>query len=252
MNLIEGLIALAERNLWARYCRLAAELAGGTAAPPVYAQGSLEWERSRRETAPVEITPSAADETTGRQRLARRGVPLAFAGMPSPLGARGAAAFDAFIAEHRGPPDLLAEIAAVEDALIRTFESAGRSGRYHIVGLRGGERKEVGFEWLGSARFDFANNVLILPDGTIIAAVEIHLARSASPVLGVRERPAQTMLKEALVGLWQRGAFTAGTGNERVLALILQELGLPAADPPYGFKSAETVRMLRKRLNMSL
>jgi hypothetical protein len=66
------------------------------------------------------------------------------------------------------------------------------------------------------------------------------------------ERPARAMLREALIALWQRGAFTAGTGNERVLALALRELALSPSDPPYGFKSAETVRKLRKALKMSL
>jgi hypothetical protein len=60
------------------------------------------------------------------------------------------------------------------------------------------------------------------------------------------------MLREALLRLWERGAFTAGTGNERVLALVLHELQLSPSDPPYGFKSAETIRKLRKTLGMSL
>ncbi len=76
--------------------------------------------------------------------------------------------------------------------------------------------------------------------------------RSAASLGRNRQRPAQAMLRQALVALWRRGAFTAGTGNERVLALALRELGLSAADPPYGFKSAETVRKLRKALKMSL
>jgi hypothetical protein len=37
-----------------------------------------------------------------------------------------------------------------------------------------------------------------------------------------------------------------------VLALALRELALSPSDPPYGFKSAETVRKLRKALKMSL
>ncbi|HEY2537927.1 MAG TPA: hypothetical protein VGI28_00275, partial [Stellaceae bacterium] len=97
-------------------------------------------------------------------------------------------------------------------------------------------------------------NQLMLPGGSAIAGVEVVLATAvaAGAGRGARERPAKAMLRDALIALWARGAFTAGTGNERVLALVLQELHLSASDPPYGFKSAETIRKLRKALNMSL
>ena len=90
-----------------------------------------------------------------------------------------------------------------------------------------------------------------------IAGVEVACgptAADAAPpaVGGRRERPAQAMLRQALIALWERKAFGAGTGNERVLALVLRELGLSPSDPPYGLKSAETVRKLRKALKMSL
>jgi hypothetical protein len=91
-----------------------------------------------------------------------------------------------------------------------------------------------------------------LADGSEIAGIEVTIAAALPRGGRGRERPAQAMLREALVALWQRGAFTAGTGNERVLALALRELGLSPSDPPYGFKSAETVRKLRKALKMSL
>ena len=92
---------------------------------------------------------------------------------------------------------------------------------------------------------------MVLPDGSEIAGLEVTIGSSAAAAGRGRERPQRAMLREALITLWQRGAFTAGTGNERVLALALRELALSPSDPPYGFKSAETVRKLRKALKMS-
>jgi hypothetical protein len=93
---------------------------------------------------------------------------------------------------------------------------------------------------------------VVPPGGSEITGIELTFDSSAAVAGRGRERPAQAMLRQALIALWQRGAFTAGTGNERVLALALRELGLSPSDPPYGFKSAETVRKLRKALKMSL
>ncbi|MGC2523962.1 MAG: hypothetical protein WA417_15220, partial [Stellaceae bacterium] len=189
--------------------------------------------------------------TAGRRRLAQRGMPLPFAGAPSPLGPASNAAFDDFIARHRGPPALAATIEAVERRLIDGFEAAGRAGRFQAAGFRDGGRKPLEPDWFGRVRLDFARNAVILPDGSQLAGIEVTTASAAVRGGVGGERPARAMLREALVALWQRGEFTAGTGNERVLALALRELGLSAADPPYGFKSAETVRRLRKSLNMS-
>ena len=63
---------------------------------------------------------------------------------------------------------------------------------------------------------------MILPDGSEIAGIEVSFGTAESVAGRGRERPAQAMLRQALIALWQRGAFTAGTGNERVLALALQ------------------------------
>jgi hypothetical protein len=96
---------------------------------------------------------------------------------------------------------------------------------------------------------------VVLPDGSEIADIAMTAAEPRDVAAGgggARERRAREMLRQALRALWERGAFTAGTGNERVLALVLRELGLSPSDPPYGFKSAETVRKLRKALGMSL
>jgi hypothetical protein len=250
-NLAEALITTADRQLWARYCRLSAALEGiGRAAPRVCAVGSVEWQEQRVRLSQQPLTEE--DEAAGRRQLARRSAPLAFAGVPSPLGAAGGAAFDQFIARHRGPPALLAEIGGVEQELVSAFELAGRSGRYRAAGFCDGTRKELDPVWYGRVQLDFGRNAVVLPDRTEIVGVEVTIgAPSASGGPG-QERPARAMLREALVKLWERGAFTAGTGNERVLALALRELGLSASDPPYGFKSAETVRKLRKTLKMSL
>jgi hypothetical protein len=250
-TLTEALIATADRRLWARYCRLAFELEGsGPAASPAYAIGSVEWRR-QQEALPAGTEQPLAPETeaAGWRRLRARGAPQPFAGAPSPLGAAGGAAFDAFVAGHRGPPALLSEIAAVEQELVEGFETAGRSGRCRASGFRDGAKHEVAAEWFGRVRLDFAENRVVLPDGSAIAGVEVTPAAAGG---GGRGRPARAMLREALTALWKRGAFTAGTGNERVLALALRELGLSQSDPPYGFKSAETVRKLRKALGMSL
>lgn len=193
----------------------------------------------------------------GRRRLSQRGTPPAFAGAPSPFGAAGGEAFAEFLAHHRGPPALLTQIQAVEDELVGAFEAAGRSGGFRAAGFRAGARIEAAAEWFGRVRLDFARNAMLLPDGSEIAGIEVSSSPSATdepaPAAGGRrQRPAQAMLRQALTALWERGAFGAGTGNERVLALVLRELGLSPSDPPYGLKSAETVRKLRKALKMSL
>jgi hypothetical protein len=255
-TLIEALIATSDPRLWARYCRLAAELAGGTSAPsPLFAVGSVEWQQQQDQLPVLQETAlAAAEQAAGRRRLAQRGAAPPFTGAPSPFGAAGKAAFDEFVAHHRGPPALLTEIAAVEQELVCAFEIAGRTGRFRAAGFCDGARVEVEPEWFGQMQFDFAGNQLMLSGGSAIAGVEATLATAAaaSAGRGARERPAKVMLRDALTALWARGAFTAGTGNERVLALVLQELHLSASDPPYGFKSAETIRKLRKALNMSL
>jgi hypothetical protein len=253
MTLVEALAAIAEPGIWQRYCRLAAALeqpAAGRAAP-VYAVGSVEWQRQREEPATADPPLSAECDAAGRHRLAARGGAAPFAGGVSPLGAASGAAFDDFVSIRRGPAGLLSEIEAVEERLVDAFEAAGRAGRYRASGFRDGARQEIEAGWFGQIQLDFARNRVVLPDNSAIAGVAVQMAPAAggsSP----RERPARAMLREALLALWQRGAFTAGTGNERVLALALRELGLSAADPPYGFKSAETVRRLRKALGMSL
>jgi hypothetical protein len=250
LTLAEALIATAKPQLWEHYCRLAAGLAGITAAiEPAFAVGSVEWQQQDQPRLPAKSRFSEMAEAAGRRRLVRRGAAPAFSGVPSPLGAAGAAAFDEFIARHRGPPALLAEIEAVEQQLVDAFENAGRSGHYRAIGYCHAARIEVDPSGFGQMRLDFANNRMILPDGSEIAGVGVTLAVAGR---GGRERPARAMLREALIALWERGGFTAGTGNERVLALVLLELGLSTADPPYGFKSAETVRKLRKALKMSL
>ena len=253
-TLLEALIEIADPQLWRRYCRLAAELIGGkSAAGTTFAVGSVEWQRQQDQAQMRQENPiGAAEQAAGRQRLAQRSAPPPFAGALSPLGAAGGAAFDEFIASRRGPPALLAEIEMVEQELVGAFEHAGRSGRYRAVGFCDAARKEVDPDWFGHMRIDFANNRLTLRDGSFISDIEVTSALAAVSGPGARERPARAMLREALVALWERGAFTAGTGNERVLALVLNELRLSASDPPYGFKSAETIRKLRKGLGMSL
>lgn len=257
LTLSEALIATAEPQLWKRYCRLAVDLSGNasaTAVEPVFAVGSVEWQRQQDQLPVLQETAlAAAEQAAGRRRLAQRGAAPPFAGAPSPFGAAGKAAFDEFVTHHRGPPALQTEIAAVEQELVSAFEIAGRTGRFRAAGFCDGARVEVEPEWFGQIQFDFAGNQLMLPGGSAIAGVEAILATAATGAgRGARERPAKAMLRDALTALWARGAFTAGTGNERVLALVLQELHLSASDPPYGFKSAETIRKLRKALNMSL
>lgn len=146
----------------------------------------------------------------------------------------------------------MAAIAAIEQRLIEGFEAAGRAGRFQASGFCNGARRELDPDWFGRVRLDFSRNAVVLPDGSVIAGIEVTLAAARGQAGTGGERSARAMLREALVALWERGEFTAGTGNERVLALALRELGLSASDPPYGFKSAETVRKLRKTLNMSL
>jgi hypothetical protein len=126
--------------------------------------------------------------------------------------------FDAFLALHRGPPSLLAEIDTIEQQLVAAFEAACRSGRYRAAGFRDGARVEVAADWFGRVRLDFASNAAILPDRSEIAGVEVTIGPTAAAAGRGRERPAQAMLRQALIALWERGAFTAGTGNERVLA----------------------------------
>jgi len=254
LTLTDALIALADRQLWQRYCRLAAELEGGGAGQaPVYARGSVEWQRQQDQPlAQAEKRLTAEVEAAGRRRLASRGAPPPFSGAPSPLGAAGGAAFDDFVSRRRGPPALLAEIEAVELQLVEAFEAAGSNGQYQASGFRDGARKALEPDWFGRMRLDFMRNATVLADGSEIAGIEVTTAASPARAEGGHERRARTMLRGALIKLWERGAFTAGTGNERVLALALRELGLSASDPPYGFKSAETVRKLRKALKMSL
>jgi hypothetical protein len=253
-TLADALIAISDRELWERYGRLAVEWeSGGPRPAPVYALGSVEWQRQQDEPLAQTQQPfTAAMEAAGRRRLMQRGAPLAFSGAPSPLGAAGGAAFDEFIARRRGPSALLAEIEMVEQQLVEAFEVAGGSSRYQASGFRDGARKPIEPDWFGRVRLGFARNSVALADGSEIAGIEVTIAAALPRGGRGRERPAQAMLREALVALWQRGAFTAGTGNERVLALALRELGLSPSDPPYGFKSAETVRKLRKALKMSL
>jgi hypothetical protein len=254
LTLIEAVIATADQAHWQRYCWLAIELTGAnTEAEPTFAIGSVEWQR-QRDQQPTSRTnlPSTQEQAAGRQRLALRGAHPGFAGAPSPFGATGAAAFDEFIASRHGDAPLFAEIDSLEEQLVGAFENAGRSGRFRIVGIFDAAKKEVDPDWFGRMRLDFAKNLVELPDGSVIVGVEVTFAPVKVSGSGRRERPAQAMLREALIALWERGAFTAGTGNERVLALVLQELRLSASDPPYGFKSAETIRKLRKALKMSL
>lgn len=253
-SLIEALIASAEPELWAQYCQLAAELEGQPNVAPTLAPGSVEWQRQQDQgtaDAAPPIPPAAID--AGRRRLSRRGMPDPYAGAPSPLGAASGEEFAEFLAGHRGSAPLLAQLDRIEDRLVEAFEVAGRAARFRASGFRAGARIEATPEWFGRVRLDFARNAIVLPDGSEIAGIEVTSGPDALPAAGrPRERPARAMLRQALVALWERGAFGAGTGNERVLALILRELGVSAADPPYGLKSAETVRKLRKALKMSL
>jgi hypothetical protein len=255
MSLVEALAATAEPELWQRYCRLAAALenhSGGRLAP-VYAAGSVEWQRQQDAPQAADPPVSAEVAAAGRRRLAGRGAAAPFAGAVSPLGAAGGALLDEFVASRSGPAPLLLEIAALEQQLVAGFETEGRAGRFVASGFRDGSRHEIEGDWFGRVRLDFARNRVVLPDNSEIAGIAVGTAAPAAPMpAGARERPARAMLREALIALWQRRAFTAGTGNERVLALALRELGLSEADPPYGFKSAETVRKLRKTLGMSL
>lgn len=260
LTLIDAVIATANKAQWQRYCRLAIELTGaGTEAEPSFAIGSVEWQRqrdqppaSRTNLPSAQNLPSTREQAAGRRRLALRGAQPSFADAPSPFGAAGGAAFDAFVASRRGDAPLFAEIKSLEQQLVGAFENAGRSGRFRMVGIFDATKKEVDPDWFGRMRLDFTNNLVELPDGSVIAGIEVTLGPVKVSGSDRRERPAQAMLREALIALWERGAFTAGTGNERVLALVLQELRLSASDPPYGFKSAETIRKLRKALKMSL
>jgi hypothetical protein len=250
LTLLEALVASADPQLWRRYCRLAMELEGRSVTDPVYAPGSVEWQR-QQDRASAEGEPAHAEDA-GRSRLARRGRQPPFAGAPSPFGAAMGKEFDAFLAQRRGPQALLAEIDTIEPQLIAGFEGACRSGRCRVTGFHDGARIEIAADWFGRMDLDLGRNAVVLSDGSEIAGIEVATGPSAATGAHGRERKAQAMLRRALLALWERGAFTAGTGNERVLALALRELGLSAADPPYGFKSAETVRKLRKTLKMSL
>ena len=141
-TMIEALIAIADRQLWARYCRLVAELEdGGRDATPVYAIGSLEAQQQAQRPARGRQPLTAEEGAAGRRRLAQRSGALAFAGAPSPLGAAEGAAFDEFLARHRGQPALLAEINEVERELVSGFELAGRRGRYRAAGFYDGARR---------------------------------------------------------------------------------------------------------------
>ena len=252
-TLVEALINSADPELWRRYCRLAAELEGRPVVAPLYAPGSIEWQGQQEEKSnQADQAVPAYAEDAGRKRISQRGAPAPFAGAASPFGSAQSEQFDAFLARHRGPPSVLAEIDAIEYQLVGAFEAAGSSGRWRATGFRDGARIEIPAAWFGRMRFDFGRNSVVLPDGSEIAGLEVTIGSSAAAAGRGRERPARAMLREALIALWQRGAFTAGTGNERVLALALRELALSPSDPPYGFKSAETVRKLRKALKMSL
>lgn len=253
LTLVEALINCADPELWRRFCRLQAELEGRPAIAPVYAPGSVEWQRQhdQKSTEAEQALPAYAEDA-GRKRISRRGAPAPFARVPSPFGAAGAEKFDAFLARHHGSPSQLAEIDTIEQQLVAAFEAAGSSGRCRATGFRDGARVEVATDWFGRMQLDFERNAVTLPDGSEIAGIEVAIGPSSAIADPGRERPAQAMLRQALIALWQRGAFTAGTGNERVLALALRELALSPSDPPYGFKSAETVRKLRKALKMSL
>ncbi len=253
MSLVEALIQTADPETWAGYCRLAARLDSRPAVKPSHAPGSVEWqEQQSRSSAAHASPPSTAEQEAGRRRLARRGAPLPFAGAPPPFGAAGAEAYDAFLSQYRGDGQLLSEIDALEQRLVGDFTAVGRSGRLRLRGFQGGGETEIKADWFGRVRLDFDGNAVVLPDrshiGGIVAAIDApaEAANSGMP----RERRSQTILRQALTALWQRNSFTAGTGNERVLALVIAELGLSAADPPYGFKSAETIRKLRKALKM--
>jgi hypothetical protein len=252
-TLVEALINSAEPELWQRYCRLAAELEGRPAVAPVYSPGSMEWQaqQEQKSNQADQAVPGYVEDA-GRKRISQRGAPAPFAGAPSPFGSAQSEKFDAFLARHRGPPSVLAEIDAIEHQLVGAFEAAGSSGRCSATGFRDGARIELSAAWFGRMQFDFGRNSVVLPDGSEIAGIEVTISSSAAVAGRGRERPARAMLREALIALWQRGAFTAGTGNERVLALALRELALSPSDPPYGFKSAETVRKLRRALKMSL
>jgi hypothetical protein len=251
--LIEALINNAEPELWRRYCRLATELEGRPAVTPVYAPGSMEWQAQQEQNSNQADQPVPAyAEEAGRKQISQRGAPAPFAGAPSPFGSAESEKFDAFLARHRGPPSVLAEIDAIEYQLVGAFEAAGSSGRFRATGFRDGASIEIPAAWFAQMQFDFSKNSVVLPDGSEIAGIEVTTGSSAAAAGRGRERRARAMLREALIALWQRGAFTAGTGNERVLALALRELALSPSDPPYGFKSAETVRKLRKALKMSL
>jgi hypothetical protein len=253
LSLADALIAGADPALWARYCRLAGALEGRSDIAPTPAQGSVEWERQRsRVINEAEQPVSASAIGVARRRLSQRGAPRHFAGAPSPLGSAGGEEFAEFLARHRGPPAVLAELDAIEDRLVAAFEAAGRAGQFRARGFRAGARVEIEADWFGRVRLDFASNTIELADKSKIAGIEVMRGVEAPATGRVRERPARAMLRQALVALWERGAFGAGTGNERVLALVLRELGVSAANPPYGLKSAETVRKLRKELNMSL
>ena len=252
LTLLQCLIATADKRLWAQYCRLAVELKAGRAgASPVYAVGSVEQQQEEQAPRQSERIIGAKQEAAGRCRLAQRGAPPAFAGAPSPLGTFGAAAFADFVACRRGPAELLAEIDTVEQELVDAFARAGRAGHYCAVGFCNGAKRMVEPDWFGRIELNFAHNEIRLPDGSVIAGIGATLAAPDMAERCARERPAHAILRKALVTLWERGAFTAGTGNERVLALVLQELRLSASNPPYGFKSAETIRKLRKALQMS-
>ncbi len=254
--MLEALIANADPELWGQYCRLAAELEGRPAVGSMPAPGSLEWQQQDRPPTAGPATPPLAGDA-GRRRLALRGAPRPFAGAPSPFGAAGREAFAEFLARHRGASSLLAEIDAIEDQLVAAFEAAGRAGDFGASGFRASGPTQVTADWFGRVLLNFARNAIVLSDGSEILGIAVTSGASVADMPpsaggGRRQRPAQAMLRQALIALWERGAFGAGTGNERVLALVLDELGLSLSDPPYGFKSAETVRKLRKALKMSL
>jgi hypothetical protein len=91
LTLVEALIDGADPGLWRRYCLLTAELEGRPKVAPVYALGSVEWQRQQdqKSTNEAEQALPVDAEDSGRKRISRRGAPAPFAGAPSPFGAAG-------------------------------------------------------------------------------------------------------------------------------------------------------------------
>src|SRR5262245_21805233 len=122
-------MALADRETWNDYCRLAVELEGHPQAEPDYARGSMEWlqRQAQKGDCRNRPLPRVAIEA-GCRRLARRGAPAPFAEAISPLGAAGSKEFDGFLTRYRGPQPLAAQADALEHRLVLDFEGACRLG----------------------------------------------------------------------------------------------------------------------------